>query len=862
MFRKRKKPEVSDEQDTIEIDQIVSEPEEPEQPAKMKYLDSTQMWSPVKDIKDGIVITKDGRYVQILEFSPINFDLRSNQEKDTIAKMFGSAIRIFPNRFQIKILSRSANVESHIRLLREYQRTETNPQCYRMQEESIQQIINSSRTGVSKRFFLSFEYQGTSTGIRRPSWAEIRTALSMQSNQIITHLAHPPCNNAQIGKADDTDHIMGIMHDCFNRAEAELKTIETKIWEVVTAYHMEGKLTENGMTIPINDFFSPQSIRPDISPSFLVVDGKYHAYGFIPKHKYATRCVAGWMSVLANLSEGFDIDIFVEKQSSDKVKQKLTHSMNLTKASMSNKDETAADFEDMSSKLASGKYIRAGLSNDQDFMYFGILISVIAPSEEVLKEKIEWLQNYLVANDLGIRMLNFQHDLAFRMSLPLCCPEPSIFKRAARNILSSDFGAAYPFTSYEINDQGGVMIGINKENYTPLFINFFDQANYSNGNTVIFGSPGAGKSYLLQCMALRLRQQQVQTIIIAPYKGHEFRRPCAAVGGQFVFIAAGSRQNINILEIRKHDKSTQEILDGKEASDISLLDLKISQVRIFFDMIVEKGLTTTDSSLLEEALRAAYRRKGITRRNKSLVDPAAPWRFKEMPILGDLYKELQLLPGAERLLSALYMFVEGSARSFNAPTNVNLDNPYVVIDVSECTKELLPVAIFIATDFVSDLVKADRTKKKAVIWDELHRLVGPGGTEDAAEYVMQCWKVFRGYRAICIAATQNSTDFLSSKNGDFGRNILDASKLKVLMKVENMDALALANILNLSSNETDWLQYFDRGEALLIANRNHARIKVVASETEDMLITTDPEQLERIKQQILQEQEDRGWKMH
>lgn len=138
---------------------------------------------------------------------------------------------------------------------------------------------------------------------------------------------------------------------------------------------------------------------------------------------------------------------------------------NPTKADYKSKDDSAADIEMIENKLDAGRYIRAGLNNEQEFMYFATMLSIVAESPDELRKKINWVQTTLVTNELRLRMVNFKHKDAFKSSIPLCNPDPNIFRKGARNILSGDFGAAYPFASYEINDRGGIMLGINQANY-------------------------------------------------------------------------------------------------------------------------------------------------------------------------------------------------------------------------------------------------------------------------------------------------------------------------------------------------------------------------------------------------------------
>lgn len=824
--------------------------EESKQPKQKKQklvtLTSTQMWSPVKDVKDGVVLTKDGRFIQILEFAPINFLLRPEHEQQAIADHFGASLRIFPQKFQIKILSRKANVENHVQDIAHHMELETNPNCRAMQMESIRQIKEYAARGVSKRFFIIHEHE-MPPGLRRPEWRDICAGLAFTSNQISQQLMREPCTNALLSPIGDSLHTLGILYDCLSRAESEIKSLDAKIGDVVCSYLVRNKLGEN-QTIPVNDFICPQSIDPS-NPQYLVVDGYYYAFGYIERRSYPTKCIAGWVSQLINIGEGVDVDIFVEKVSTEKINQQLTYSMRLNQLNYNHSSESNADAVDMEKKLQAGRYIREGLSNDQTLCYFSIMLTIVATSAEELKKKATLVKNQLISSGLKLKMTNFHHEQAFKASLPLCKADPSIHRKARRNILTGDLGAAYPLTSYEINDRGGIMFGRNRANLTPVFIDPFDRSVYENGNMSIFGTSGSGKTFLLQLIALRLRQQRTQTIIIAPYKGHEFRRACNAVGGEYVAIAPGSPQNINIMEIRQYDTTASQLLNGSDVVKSSLLAAKIQQLHIFFSLLIP-DMTHLQKQALDDALMKTYQRFGITTRNKSLYDPKKPTKYKTMPILGDLYAELERDPAAGPICSALKRFITGSAKSFNAPTNVNLNNPYVVIDASNLSKELLPLGIFIATDYVYDTIKADVTQRKAIIMDELSRLIGAAGTAESAEFVLELMKTVRAMNCCCIVATQDTNDFFALDDGKYGKGILANAKIKIAMKLDPSEARTLGALMELSDIETQAIQYLQRGQGLVIANRNHAEIDVVASTLETELITSDPEQVNRLIERL------------
>lgn len=256
--------------------------------------------------------------------------------------------------------------------------------------------------------------------------------------------------------------------------------------------------------------------------------------------------------------------------------------------------------------------------------------------------------------------------------------------------------------------------------------------------------------------------------------------------------------------------------------------------------ILKPDMTNLERKVLDEALTCTYRQFGITTANKSLEDPLNHGKYKEMPTLENLYNNLSGKGGAG-LQEVLHRFVYGSARSFNASTNVNLDNPYVVIDISDMPKELISVGMFIANDFVFDKLRENITEAKALFNDEISRMIGIAGSAAAAESVLNYYKLLRSYNCIVVSATQDTNDFFALNNGVYGKGIIANSQMQIILKQKRDEARTLAGLLDLSEQEERNLQYYDRGDALLIANRDHVEIHVVASPLEDELINTDPE---------------------
>lgn len=353
-------------------------------------------------------------------------------------------------------------------------------------------------------------------------------------------------------------------------------------------------------------------------------------------------------------------------------------------------------------------------------------------------------------------------------------------------------------------------------------------------------------------MALRMRRKGIQVFIIAPLKGHEFHRACSNIGGQFISISPASQNCINIMEIRKADKSVDDLLDGPGAEK-SLLAAKIQRLHTFFSLLIP-DMSHEERQLLDDAMICTYGVKGITHDNASLEQPKHPGRYKEMPILGDLYEILAASPETKRLANILNRLVNGSARSFNQQTNVALDNKYIVLDISELTGDLLTVGMFVALDFVWDKAKENRTAEKAIFVDECWQLIGASSNRQAAESVLELAKTIRGYGGSLVCATQDLNDFFALDDGKYGKGIINNSKTKILLNLEEEEAQRVQGVLHLSEAELMEITHFERGSALISTNNNNIAVEIKCSQMEKELITTDRRELAELAQRAAPKQ--------
>ena len=390
-------------------------------------------------------------------------------------------------------------------------------------------------------------------------------------------------------------------------------------------------------------------------------------------------------------------------------------------------------------------------------------------------------------------------------------------------------------------DDNGILLGVNKHNNSLIIVDIFDSRVYKNANIAILGTSGAGKSFTLQLMATRMRRKGIQVFIIAPLKGHEFHRACSNIGGEFIQISPASRNCINVMEIRRVDRSVDELLDGPGVEK-SMLAAKIQRLHIFFSLLIP-DMSHEERQLLDDALIRTYKAKGITHDNSTLEDPSRPGFYREMPVLGDLYEVLQQSQDTRRLANIINRLVNGSARTFNQQTNVSLDNKYIVLDISELTGDLLTVGMFVALDFVWDKAKENRTQAKAIFIDECWQLIGASSNRLAAEFVLEIFKIIRGYGGSAICATQDINDFFALEDGKYGKGIINNSKTKILLNLEEEEARRVQGVLRLSETEVMEITHFERGNGLISTNNNNVTVEIKCSQLEKELITTDRREL-------------------
>ncbi len=805
------------------------------------FLNPVAEYLPIDKIDNGIIYTKDHRYIKIIEVIPINFLLRSAREQRSIIYSFISYLKISPVKIQFKVLTKRADLNKHTDIVRREMAVEQDPNCRMLQEDYLQ-LINriGSREATTRRFFIAFEYEQVG---RRGGNEEADAIASLQIAARTAANYLKQCGNEVLMPENEDEFTVDVLYNILCRQTSSDIPLPYRVQDVVSKYIVAGKDTN---AIPCTEFFAPEKI--DFTHGkYICIDGQYHSYLLIPSFGYKSRVAAGWLSLLVNAGDGIDIDLFFHRQPKERMVNKLGQQLRINRSKIKEASDTNTDFDDLDGAIRSGYLLKDGLANNEDFYYMNILITITADTPEDLEWREREMRKLLVSQDLNIVTCSFREEQAFLSALPLTSLEKHLFERSKRNVLTSGAASCYPFTAYELSDDNGILLGVNKYNNSLVIVDIFNSAVYKNANIAIMGTSGAGKTFTLQLMALRMRRKGTQVFIIAPLKGHEFLRACRNTGGEFIQISPASKNCINVMEIRKTDKSVDTLLDGVPIEK-SELAAKIQQLHIFFSLLIP-DMTHEERQLLDEALIKTYNGKGITHDNDSLEDPDNPGHYREMPILGDLYDILVATAETKRLANILNRLVHGSASTFNQHTNVNLDNKYTVLDISELSGDLLTAGMFVALDYVWDKAKQNRTEEKAIYIDECWALIGGSANRLAANFVLEIAKIIRGYGGSAVFATQDLNDFFALDDGKYGKGIINNCKTKIVLNLEDEEAQRVQNILHLSEAEVMEITHFERGNGLISTNNNNITVEFRCSDLEKSLITTDRRELQELVEQ-------------
>lgn len=587
----------------------------------------------------------------------------------------------------------------------------------------------------------------------------------------------------------------------------------------------------------ILDILSPTAIDTK-SRDYIVVDGVFHAYLYITGYGYSTTVGSCWLAPLVEAGEGVNVSFSFTRQNREKILSKIAQTTMLNRSRMRDVGDTRQDYEELDSAITSGLYLKDVMNRQgEDFYYMHTLIEVVADDPDTLEQRVTAVEKLCVSVDMIARRCDYANEQGFLSTLPLVTLDADIERKSRRNALTTGVAAAFPFVSYEHSDRNGIFLGLNLYNKSPVFLDPYDDYKYTNGNWWIGGNSGAGKSVTLQCLAGRLREQGKRVVCVIPKKGHEFRPNCEQLGGLYLRLSPSSRDCPNIMAIRRKTLDAYAGIQELAARDDSVLADKISRLIIWYSL-QKKDLTEEDKNYLDASLVECYDRYGITFDNASVVDENGA--FKEMPIIPDWYNVLLEKAETKHLAVVLTRYVTGSAAAMGRRNHISIDNKYIVLDTSGMPDDLILPGIYWAIDVANDIIMNAGGELSALIADELWSLVGAGSNPLAAAYVQEMVKTIRGLGGIAITSTQGMQDLFSLEGGKYGKGILDSSRIKFVMQMEEQEARLIQQILNLSEEEVRQITRFRRGEGLLCIGYNHVPVVFHVTKKEYDAITTSP----------------------
>ncbi|OGH82701.1 MAG: conjugal transfer protein TraC [Candidatus Magasanikbacteria bacterium RIFOXYC2_FULL_40_16] len=566
-------------------------------------------------------------------------------------------------------------------------------------------------------------------------------------------------------------------------------------------------------TVTIKDLIAPSAFK--VESSLIQLSDVFLRTIFIVS--YPRYISVGWSAPILNLNISMDISMFFYPVQAEIILKQLKKKVGTLEAQITADTEKGAPRDPIrETALRDIEELRDSLTQGTEhFFQFAFYVTIYSKSKEELDRVTDEVQNIFGGKLINSKKVLFQAEQGFNSTLPLGVDEISV----AFNMNSSPIASSFPFISSELTSDNGILYGINRHNNSLIL---FDRFSLQNANMVVFATSGAGKSYAVKLEVLRSLMMGTDVIIIDPEM--EYRQMSDAVGGSYVNISLASESKINPFDLPRpvgYEVSTEDII---RSAVITLKGL----IRIMFG-----NMTTEEDSIMDRALLETFAKKDITSTSDlTTVEP---------PIMQDLLDVLEGMDGAANLAILLHKYTDGTfAGLFNSPTNVQMNNQLVIFSVRDLEDELRPMAIYTLINYIWNVVRSERKKRILVIdeawWLMIH--------EDSAKFIYALVKRCRKYYLGVTTITQDVNDFLRSP---YGQSIVTNSALQLLLRQSPASIDMIQKVFMLTDGEKYLLLESALGEGIFFAGLKHAAIRVVASYTEDQLITSDPKQLLEIE---------------
>jgi len=561
--------------------------------------------------------------------------------------------------------------------------------------------------------------------------------------------------------------------------------------------------------LSVRDLISPASLKAEAK--HLLLGNKFVRTIFIIG--YPRYISIGWFAPIINLNLTFDVSMFFYPVKSAIILKQLQNKVGSISAQIISDSEKGAARDPLrETALHDIEYLRDALTQGTEkFFQFSLYVTLYADNTEDLDRMSDQVEDILGSRLVYSRRVYFQSEQGFNSTLPTGNDELFI----TFNMNSSPVASSFPFISSELTSDRGILYGINRHNNSLIL---FDRFSLQNANSVVFATSGAGKSYAIKLEVLRSLMLGTDVIAIDPE--HEYKHLSEAVGGTYINISLSSENKINPFDLPRSIGGEAKPKDIIRSAVITLKGL----VRLMLG-----NLNYDEDSIIDRALLETYAKKDIT--------PDSDLSNIEPPVMSDFEQVLEGMEGGADLALRLKKYTEGTFSGLlNNPTNVEMNNQMVTFSVRDLEDELRPIAIYTIINYIWNIVRSE-TKKRILVIDEAWWMMQH---EDSAKFIFALAKRCRKYYLGMTTITQDVNDFLTSP---YGQAIVNNSSLQILLKQSPAAIDLVQKTFLLTEGEKYLLLECGLGEGIFFAGNKHVAMKIVASYSEDQLITSDPRQL-------------------
>ena len=555
-----------------------------------------------------------------------------------------------------------------------------------------------------------------------------------------------------------------------------------------------------------------------INPQYIEIDGMFFSSLLIINYNRIFQELI--FKNILEINENILISIYIEKNNQYKIIKEIARNIGNTTVDLEKINNSRIDIDIAKSSLEDAKYIRKEMQlNNQQLLYFYTYITTYSKNKEELKNQINKIEEILQNSGLKSKKSYFRQEQTILANLPLNKNNDDIKKAVKKNILTDGIRGTYPFITSTIYDEKGILYGTDINSNSLIIIDKFDREKYKNSNTCIFGSSGSGKSYFTKIQILRNYILNINQYIIDPER--EYEKISKSLNGSLIKIGPASKTYINIFDIRE---------DSLEENEEGYLATKLNKLIGFFKLIF-KDITEEERTELENKIIKIYKNKNIDFNDNSLFKNNKFKTNTDMPILEDLYKELN-----EKMKKKIEPFITGSLKCFNNYTNIELNNKLIIGDIYELGEENIQYGMYIFIELFWDKIKKDRNSRKIIYLDEIWRLIGVTSNKETASFIYKIFKTIRKYGGGATAITQDVSDLFSLEEGAYGKSILNNSELKLFFSLEEENIKTLEKYIDINQKEKIEIKSLRKGECLFFVGKDHILTKINSDKFEQELI--------------------------